>query len=49
MTYDGELVPVFIPPLAMLLVAAEKRKGGALTEAEVVAIRNRGVCMIRIA
>jgi hypothetical protein len=43
---DGQLVPVFIPSLAALLLNAERGKGAALTETEVLDIRDRGVCMM---
>jgi hypothetical protein len=39
------LVAVPIPPLISLLVALEKSKGEALTEAEVLQTRDKAVCM----
>ena len=39
------LVLVFIPTLAALLTRAEELKGAPLTQDEVVAIRDEGVCM----
>ncbi len=41
-----DLVPVFMPPLAALLVHAETLKKSRLTEAEVVRIRDGGVCIM---
>jgi hypothetical protein len=35
---------VFIPPLVTVLAHAEAQKPGPLTEAEVLAIRDRSVC-----
>lgn len=40
----SDLVPVFVPPLANLLANAEREKGSPLTQKEVVAIRDSGVC-----
>lgn len=40
------LVPVFIPTLVALLVAAETKKGSPLLEEEVLAIRDAGICMV---
>ncbi|MCF6189799.1 MAG: DUF2314 domain-containing protein [Cocleimonas sp.] len=37
---DEELIPVFIPALSTILVAAEKKKGSPLTEEEVLSIRD---------
>ena len=42
----SELVPVFMPPLATVLAAAERQAGRALSEQEVVAIRDRSVAMM---
>lgn len=42
----NDLVPVFIPPLATCLAAAEASKGNRLTEAEVLRIRDKAVCMM---
>jgi len=41
-----QLVPVFIPPLATMLARAEEIKGSALTETEVLRIRDHAVCMM---
>lgn len=40
------LVPVFVPPLAMWLARAEAVKGSRLTETEVVRVRDGAVCMM---
>lgn len=40
------LVPVFMPPLVNLLVNAERLKGSALTKEEVLAMRDKAVCMM---
>jgi hypothetical protein len=40
------LIPEFIPALVLLLVKAERDKGSELTREEVVAIRDRGNCMM---
>ena len=40
------LVPVFIPPLRVLLRNAERQKGMPLTEEEVTGIRDAGVCIM---
>jgi hypothetical protein len=40
-----ELVPVFIPALAALLTAAERRQGRALTRAQVESIRDESACI----
>ncbi|GEM_PF-5510581 len=40
-----ESVLVSVPPLVVLLTALEDRKGSPLTEAEVIAARNKAVCM----
>jgi hypothetical protein len=42
----NDLVPVFIPPLAMCLARAEALKGSRLTEAEVLRIRDGAACMM---
>jgi hypothetical protein len=42
---DEDLVLVAIPPLVALLVHHEQEKGEPLTEAEVLAIRDKAVCM----
>jgi hypothetical protein len=46
MTGDEQLVPVFIPSLAALLLNAERGKGAPLTESEALEIRDQGVCMM---
>jgi hypothetical protein len=46
MAENSELVPVFIPALAALLLDAEEKKGAPLTENEVLYIRDKGVCMM---
>ena len=43
---EEQLVPVFIPPLATILVHEEKKKGCPLTEEEVIAIRGRSTVMM---
>jgi hypothetical protein len=43
---DPQLIPVFMPALVILLLDAERRKGTPLTEEEVLAIRDKGVCMM---
>ncbi len=43
---DESLLPVFIPPLVAILLAAERKKGTPLIEDEVLAIRDGGVCMM---
>lgn len=45
-TAKNDLVPVFVPPLATCLAAAEASKGSRLTEAEVLSIRNGAVCIM---
>lgn len=40
------LVPVFMPPLAVLLAHAEKLKGSPLTETEVTRVRDGAVCVM---
>ena len=42
---DERLVIVAIPPLVTLLLAQEKQKGSPLGEQEVLAIRDKAVCM----
>jgi hypothetical protein len=42
----NELVPVFMPPLATMLAHAEASKGGRLTEAEVLRIRDEAPCIM---
>jgi hypothetical protein len=41
----ADLVPVFMPPLATLLGSEESARGRALTAEEVLAIRDRAICM----
>ncbi len=41
-----QVVPLFTPPLASLLAAAEQEKGGALTEIEVLGIRDQSACIM---
>lgn len=41
---DDDLVPVFNPPLALVLAHGEKIKGSPLTEAEVLRMRDRAIC-----
>lgn len=43
---EDPLVPVFMPALVVLLVQEERKKGTPLTCDEVIAIRDRGVCMM---
>lgn len=43
---DEQLIPVFIPALVVLLAHEEHERGRALTEDEVVDIRDHGVCMM---
>lgn len=46
----GELVPVFIPALVVTLLNVEKQRGTALSETEVVEIRDRApVIMLDVA
>jgi hypothetical protein len=42
---DGEVVIVFMPALAPLLLRAEHLKGGPLTEDEVCRIRDNAFCL----
>lgn len=42
---DDQLVLVAIPPLVTILLHHERKKGGPLTEEEVLAIRDGAVCM----
>jgi hypothetical protein len=42
----NNLVPTFIPPLAMLLARAESSKGGRLTESEILRIRDDAACIM---
>jgi len=43
---NDPLIPVFIPPLVQILAMKEREKGAPLTEAEVLEIRDKGVCMM---
>lgn len=43
---EEKLVPVFIPSLASILWHHEQKKGDALTEDEVLAIRGKSVVMM---
>jgi hypothetical protein len=43
---SNDLVPVFMPPLAMLLAHAEKSKGARITESEVMRIRDDAACIM---
>jgi uncharacterized protein YegJ (DUF2314 family) len=41
-----KLIPVFIPSLGALLLAAENKKGSSLTEQEVLRIRDQASCIM---
>jgi hypothetical protein len=41
-----DLVPVFMPPLVMLLTNLERKKGDPLTRDEVLQTRDGGVCVM---
>jgi hypothetical protein len=43
---EEKSIPVFMPPLAAILGAAESKKGSALSQAEVMAIRDTAPCMM---
>jgi hypothetical protein len=43
---DDPLIPVPIPALVMLLLNLEKQKGAPLSESEVLAARDKAVCMM---
>ena len=43
---DEELVPLFIPALSAILMAAEEKKGSALTKEEVLSIRDNGTTIM---
>ena len=43
---DEDVIPVFIPPLATILAQHEREKGAPLTEAEVLAIREKAMVMM---
>ncbi len=40
------LIPVFVPALIVLLINAEKEKKTALTEDDVIKIRDHGACIM---
>ncbi|MFI7678243.1 hypothetical protein [Actinophytocola sp. NPDC049390] len=42
---EGDLVIDFSPPLVAVLLAAERSKGGPLTEEEVLGIRDGATCV----
>lgn len=42
---EDPLCLVFIPALVAILLNVEKTKGAPLTEAEVIAVRDKAVCM----
>lgn len=42
---EADVVPVFMPPLAVMLAHAEEQKGEPLTETEVQKLRDGAVCM----
>ena len=46
MSNEPELVPVFMPALATILIAAEDKKGEPLDETEVLGIRDSAVCIM---
>ena len=46
MSGTDPMIPVFIPSLVSVLLSREKAKGSPLTEAEVLEIRDQGVCMM---
>jgi hypothetical protein len=46
MADDEPLVPVFMPPLAALLIHAEDLKGSPLSEDEVLRIRDEALCVM---
>ena len=46
MSDDTDLVPVFIPALGAILIAAEDNKGEPLTSEEVVSIRDNTTCIM---
>lgn len=45
MTSRKKQVPLFMPPLALMLARAEQVKGSALTETEVLRIRDKAPCI----
>lgn len=46
MSADVDLIPVFIPALGTVLVAAEDRKGSPLSYDEVIRVRDRAACIM---
>ena len=46
MSNETELIPVFIPALSTVLIAAEDKKGASLDEAEVLGIRDSAACIM---
>jgi hypothetical protein len=42
----ADLVPVFMPPLALSLASAEQKKGSRLTESEVLRLRDKSPCIM---
>jgi hypothetical protein len=46
MAEEEKMVPVFLPTLADRLAAAERDKGTPLTKDEVLAVRDRGTCVM---
>jgi hypothetical protein len=49
MAQRDQLVPVFVPPLGMVLAQAEEAKGCPLTKAEVEHIRDESACIMMVA
>jgi hypothetical protein len=43
---SDDLVPVFMPPLAMMLATAQQKKGSRLTETEVIRLRDKAPCIM---
>lgn len=46
MSNESEPIPVFVPPLSTVLIAAEDKKGQPLDEAEVLDIRDSATCIM---
>jgi uncharacterized protein YegJ (DUF2314 family) len=46
MNDDADLIPVFIPALGAILIAAEDKKGQPLTTKEVLTIRDNAACIM---
>lgn len=46
MTEDADLIPVFVPALGAILIAAEDQKGTPLTSDEVISIRDNATCVM---